>query len=117
VDGTTFFVFPLITVQPRYPININSFIRQRKGTIHAHELEALAWRQVLSQPEREHALNDLYIFDVQSGETFCGIGRQVTHWFGVVEGLLKVSSDSAEGQTMTFVGVPPRWLVWRRHGP
>jgi len=87
-------------------MTINSFIRQRKGTIHAHELEALAWLQVLSQPEREHALNDLYIFDVQSGETFCGIGRPVTHWFGVVEGLLKVSSDSAEGQTMTFVGVP-----------
>jgi CRP-like cAMP-binding protein len=31
----------------------------------------------------------------------------VTYWFGVVEGLLKMSSDSADGQTLTFTGVPP----------
>jgi CRP-like cAMP-binding protein len=31
----------------------------------------------------------------------------VTYWFGVVEGLLKMSSDNAQGQTMTFTGVPP----------
>jgi CRP-like cAMP-binding protein len=34
------------------------------------------------------------------------MGRPVTYWFGVIEGLLKMSSDSAEGKTMTFVGVP-----------
>lgn len=86
---------------------INSFIRQRKAAIQAHELDAIAWLQVLSQSEWERALNDLNIVDVPSGSTFCSIGRPVTHWFGVVEGLLKVSSDSSEGQTMTFVGVPP----------
>ncbi len=86
---------------------ISSFIRQRKAAIQAHELDAIAWLQVLSQSERERALNDLNIVDVPSGRTFCSIGRPVTHWFGVVEGLLKVSSDSSEGQTMTFVGVPP----------
>jgi CRP-like cAMP-binding protein len=31
----------------------------------------------------------------------------VTYWFGVVEGLLKMSSDNAQGQTMTFTGMPP----------
>ncbi len=78
---------------------ISSFIRQRKAAIQAHELDAIAWLQVLSQSERERALNDLNIVDVPSGRTFCSIGRPVTHWFGVVEGLLKVSSDSSEGQT------------------
>jgi CRP-like cAMP-binding protein len=31
----------------------------------------------------------------------------VTYWFGVVEGLLKMSSDTEDGHTMTFTGVPP----------
>jgi len=31
----------------------------------------------------------------------------VTYWFGVVEGLLKMSTDSAQGRTVTFTGVPP----------
>jgi len=37
----------------------------------------------------------------------CRMGRPVTYWFGVVDGLLKMSTDNAEGQTMTFTGVPP----------
>ena len=31
----------------------------------------------------------------------------MTYWFGVVEGLLKMSSDNAQGTTMTFAGLPP----------
>ena len=31
----------------------------------------------------------------------------MTYWFGVVSGLLKMSSDNESGQTMTFTGVPP----------
>ena len=31
----------------------------------------------------------------------------MTYWFGVIEGLLKMSSDNAEGRTMTFTGLPP----------
>jgi hypothetical protein len=49
----------------------------------------------------------LDIFELQSGETFIDRGRPATHWFGVVEGLLKMSSDNADGHTLTFAGVPP----------
>jgi CRP-like cAMP-binding protein len=31
----------------------------------------------------------------------------VTYWFGVVDGLLKMSTDNIDGQTMTFTGIPP----------
>jgi CRP-like cAMP-binding protein len=31
----------------------------------------------------------------------------VTYWFGVISGLLKMSTDNASGQTMTFTGIPP----------
>ena len=41
------------------------------------------------------------------GDFVCRMGRPVTYWFGVVDGLLKMSSDNAQGQTMTFTGVPP----------
>ena len=37
----------------------------------------------------------------------CRAGRPATYWFGVIDGLLKMSSDSAQGQTMTFTGIPP----------
>src|SRR4029078_5462234 len=41
------------------------------------------------------------------GDFVCRVGRPVTYWFGVVEGLLKMSSDNEQGHTMTFTGVPP----------
>jgi CRP/FNR family cyclic AMP-dependent transcriptional regulator len=30
-----------------------------------------------------------------------------TYWFGVVDGLLKMSNDSADGRPITFTGLPP----------
>ena len=63
--------------------------------------------QLLSPAERQRAVDDLKIADASPGDYVCRIGRPVTYWFGVVDGLLKMSSDNAEGQTMTFTGVPP----------
>jgi CRP-like cAMP-binding protein len=62
---------------------------------------------LLLPPERERAVDDLRITEVAPGEFICRVGRPVTYWFGVVDGLLKMSTDNAEGQTMTFTGVPP----------
>jgi CRP/FNR family cyclic AMP-dependent transcriptional regulator len=47
------------------------------------------------------------VTDANAGDFVCRIGRPVTYWFGLIEGLLKMSSDNAQGQTMTFTGVPP----------
>jgi CRP-like cAMP-binding protein len=41
------------------------------------------------------------------GDYVCRMGRAVTFWFGVIEGLLKMSTDSASGRTITYTGVPP----------
>ena len=49
----------------------------------------------------------LRVGDVTAGDYVCRVGRPVTYWFGVVEGLLKMSADNAQGMTMTFTGVPP----------
>jgi CRP/FNR family transcriptional regulator, cyclic AMP receptor protein len=45
--------------------------------------------------------------EAQPGELVCRIGRPATYWFGVLDGLLKMSNDSAQGVPITFTGVPP----------
>ena len=80
---------------------------QRRRALTAVELNAIPWIHLLSAQERQRATADLKIADADAGEYICRVGRPVTYWFGVVDGLLKMSSDNAEGQTMTFTGVPP----------
>jgi CRP/FNR family transcriptional regulator, cyclic AMP receptor protein len=48
----------------------------------------------------------MQVADAEPGEYLCRIGRPATLWFGVVEGLLKMSNDSAQGAPITFTGVP-----------
>jgi CRP-like cAMP-binding protein len=82
-------------------------LHQRRRPLTAAELETIPWLDRLGPAEYERAVDDLRISDAVSGEYVCRTGRPVTYWFGVVDGLLKMSSDNAEGQTMTFTGVPP----------
>lgn len=53
------------------------------------------------------AVADLRLGDAEPGDYVCRVGKPVTFWFGVVQGLLKMSADNAQGMTMTFTGVPP----------
>jgi CRP/FNR family transcriptional regulator, cyclic AMP receptor protein len=79
----------------------------RRRSLTASELATIPWIPVLTPGERQRAEEDLKISDATPGEYLCRTGRPVTYWFGVVDGLLKMSSDNAEGKTMTFTGVPP----------
>ncbi len=85
----------------------DSSIFHRRRPLSAPELDTIPWLKLLAPHERERAVDDLKITDAQPGEYLCRTGRPVTYWFGVVDGLLKMSSDNAEGRTMTFTGVPP----------
>lgn len=83
----------------------NSLInRQRAPT--AQELLAIPWLALLSKSDYDYVLPEIKVTIAEEGDVICRIGRPVTYWFGVIEGLLKMSSDSVEGKTMTFVGVP-----------
>jgi CRP-like cAMP-binding protein len=79
----------------------------RRRPLNPAELNTIPWLQLLSASERQRAVDDLKITNASPGEYICRTGRPVTYWFGVVDGLLKMSADNAEGQTMTFTGVPP----------
>ena len=70
-------------------------------------MAAIPWLALLGANERERAEQELKVGDALSGDFVCRIGRPVTYWFGVVDGLLKMSSDSPDGHSMTFTGVPP----------
>jgi len=82
-------------------------LHQRRRPLTTLELDTIPWLDRLSPAEYERTVEDLKITDAVSGEYVCRTGRPVTYWFGVVDGLLKMSSENVEGQTMTFTGVPP----------
>ena len=85
----------------------DSALHQRRRSLTPSELDAIPWLRLLQPDERQRAVDDLRISEALPGEFVCRTGRPVTYWFGVVDGLLKMSTDNAEGQTMTFTGVPP----------
>ena len=80
---------------------------QRRRAATSSELAQIPWLQLLSDAERAEVLPRIVVSDPQPGDYVCRVGRPVTYWFGVVSGLLKMSSDNESGQTMTFTGVPP----------
>ena len=82
-------------------------LHQRRRAPKPAELDGIPWLRHLTPIERERAVAELLVGDALPGDYICRMGRPVTYWFGVVEGLLKMSSDSATGQTVTYAGLPP----------
>jgi CRP-like cAMP-binding protein len=82
-------------------------LHQRRREPTAEELGGIPWLKVLKPDEYARAVDQVKVGDAMPGDHVCRVGRPVTYWFGVVEGLLKMSSDNEQGQTMTFSGLPP----------
>jgi CRP/FNR family transcriptional regulator, cyclic AMP receptor protein len=82
-------------------------LHQRRRNPTAAELVGIPWLKLLKTDEYEQVVAALKVGDALPGDFVCRVGRPVTYWFGVVEGLLKMSSDNEQGHTMTFTGVPP----------
>lgn len=80
---------------------------QRRRALTDEELKLIPWFGLLKDNERKRIESQLVVSDPMPGDYVCRVGRQATYWFGVVEGLLKMSTDSASGRTITFTGVPP----------
>jgi CRP-like cAMP-binding protein len=104
------FPSPILNLQTGsfiHPMSLDSTIHQRRRPLTEQELDNIPWLHLLLPDERERAVDDLRISEAGPGDFICRMGRPVTYWFGVVDGLLKMSTDTAQGQTMTFTGVPP----------
>ena len=82
-------------------------LRQRARAPAAAELDMIPWLGLLDVLERERAVAALQVVEADPGDFVCKIGRQANYWFGVLDGLLKMSNDSSLGFAITFTGVPP----------
>jgi CRP-like cAMP-binding protein len=71
------------------------------------ELAAIPWLQALDTKDAVRMAGMIQVADADVGELVCKIGRPATYWFGVIDGLLKMSSDTADGIAITFTGIPP----------
>ena len=82
-------------------------VYQRRRALTEPELALIPWLGLLKESERKRVESQLVVSDPKPGDYVCRVGRPATYWFGVVEGLLKMSTDSASGRSITFTGVPP----------
>lgn len=82
-------------------------LRDRARTPTENELAEIPWLARLTDVERERAIDALVVTEAQAGDYICRIGRPVTYWFGLVDGLLKMSNDDSMGPVITFTGVAP----------
>jgi CRP/FNR family transcriptional regulator, cyclic AMP receptor protein len=82
-------------------------LHERRRPPTDRELATIPWFQLLTAAEQDTAVGDIKVAQAAPGEYVCRTGRPVTYWFGLIDGLLKMSSDAADGQTITFTGVAP----------
>ena len=84
-----------------------SSLHQRRRPLDLAELAQVPWLPSLTPAEQERVVPELRIGEALAGELICRVGRPATYWFGLVDGLLKMSTDTARGQTITYTGVSP----------
>ena len=88
-------------------MNVITTVYQRRRQPTTAEMAQIPWLSLLTESERLRIAPQIVVSDPMPGDYVCRMGRQATYWFGVIEGLLKMSTDSASGRTITFTGVPP----------
>jgi CRP-like cAMP-binding protein len=82
-------------------------LHERRRPLTQTELDSVPWLPCLTPDESKRAIARMVISDAQPGDMICRLGRPVTYWFGVVDGLLKMTTDTAGGQTITYSGLTP----------
>ena len=88
-------------------MNAITTVYQRRRQPTNAEMAQIPWLALLTESERLRIAPQIVVSDPMPGDYVCRMGRQATYWFGVIEGLLKMSTDSASGRSITFTGVPP----------
>lgn len=77
----------------------------------AEVLRNCRWACDLSDAELARVEAGIFERAIPAGHYACRKGEPVEHWLGVIDGLLKVSSDLDSGKTATLTGVSPGgWL-------
>ncbi len=82
-------------------------LRQRARPPSAAELANIPWLGVLSDDHRVQATAALQVSSAEPGDRVCRTGAPSNYWFGVIDGLLKMSNVSLAGHQITYTGIPP----------
>ncbi|NBS76352.1 MAG: Crp/Fnr family transcriptional regulator, partial [Betaproteobacteria bacterium] len=80
-------------------------LHQRRRSPSAAELASIPWLQVLQDEDQSWVNSQIVVGDALAGDVVCRIGKAPTYWFGVVQGLLKMSADNAQGDSFTYAGL------------
>ena len=99
--------FPLGTMSQLNPASTTSALRERARPLSHAERHQVPWLAALNPAERERAEEALIVTTALTGDYICRIGRPVTYWFGLVDGLLKMNNDDSQGPVITFTGIAP----------
>jgi CRP-like cAMP-binding protein len=78
---------------------------QRARAASGAELAAIHWLARLTPDHQALAARQMLVGEALPGDYVCRVGRPPTLYFGVVEGLLKMSTDTVNGMPITFTGV------------
>ena len=68
-------------------------------------LRASLWTRSLTPAQLARVERETQVRDFPAGGFVCRKGEPVEHWIGLIDGLVKMTSVSAEGKTTTFTGV------------
>jgi len=82
-------------------------LQKRARPLTDDEVAGIPWLPRLNAKEQDTARAKMRAGIAQPGDLLCRIGRPPTYWFGVIDGLLKMSNDDSQGPPMTFTGLPP----------
>jgi CRP/FNR family transcriptional regulator, cyclic AMP receptor protein len=88
-------------------MQISPKLRERARPPTPRELADIPWLAVLDGAERERMSAALVVANALPGDQVCRNGRPPTYWFGVIDGLLKMSNDGSDGAHITYTGIPP----------
>ena len=94
--------------EPTSPTKPVAALRDRARPASADELASISWWTLLGPAEQALVAQHLHVAQAEPGERICRVGKPANYWFGVLDGLLKMSNDEANGApAVTFTGVPP----------
>lgn len=84
-----------------------SSLRDRARPPRPDEAAAMPWLQPLRPADRALALEHVRVTEAEAGDRICRVGVPAGWWLGVVDGLLKMSNETPDGGSITFLGLPP----------
>jgi CRP/FNR family transcriptional regulator, cyclic AMP receptor protein len=82
-------------------------LSQRRRSPTEDEMRSIPWLAALEPHHQLRARAALQVGEAKSGDYVVRVGRPVTYWFGLIDGLLKMGNETPDGRSITLSGVPP----------